>query len=69
MPGTAPTYSYCVTSSTMLTRFAPFTPFRSPWCTVSTRRWPGIPRGSGAARSAMLDVTARVFVHTLRFVA
>ena len=36
----------------------PLTPSRSPWWTVSTRTWPGIPSGSGAWRRPMFTAGA-----------
>src|ERR1019366_6398801 len=41
----------------------PLTPFQSPWCTVSMRRKPGRPCGSGLRRSPMLMALGRVGSH------
>ena len=66
MPGTAPTCSYWVTSSTMLTTYTPLRPSLSPRCTVSTRRKPGRPFGSGALRTATATGLGRVFSRVVR---
>src|ERR1039458_8905442 len=42
-----PTICHCVTVSTALMWYTPLAPSQSPWCTVSTRRNPGRPCGSG----------------------
>ena len=66
MPGRAPTCSYWVTSSTALTTYTPLRPSLSPRCTVSTRRKPGLPFGSGALRTATATGLGRVFSHVVR---
>ena len=65
--GTAPTNSYWVTASTALMMYTPFTRFRSPWCTVSTRRYPGSPFGSGALRSPIVLAAGRVWSSVVCF--
>ena len=68
MAGAAPTCSYCVTSSTTLTTYTPLRPSLSPMWTVSTRRKPGRPFGSGALRTAMATGLGRVFSQVVRLV-
>src|SRR3989338_10991642 len=63
MPSTDVTISYWVTSSTKLTWYTPFSLSRSPWCTESTRRYPGFPKGSGFLRTPMATLVAWVFSH------
>src|SRR5664279_1367256 len=54
------TICHCVTSSTALMWYTPLAAGRSPWCTVSTRRLPGWPCGSGRRRSPIVTAVGLV---------